>query len=91
MKGQIKNHLISELVYVIFQLAVSPTLSGIDKAVFQFTLVRLFLLKENMEQERLNLYYMDMKYIRDLHNADDRVQSVSPQIIKVIVLLSVLL
>ena len=35
-----------------------------------------------MEQERLNLYYMDMKYIRDLHKADDRVQSVSPQIHK---------
>ena len=35
-----------------------------------------------MKQERLNLYYMDMKYIRDLHNADDRVQSVSPQIHK---------
>lgn len=25
---------------------------------------------------------MDMKYVRDLHNADDRVQSVSPQIHK---------
>ena len=25
---------------------------------------------------------MDMKYIRDLHKADDRVQSVSPQIHK---------
>ena len=35
-----------------------------------------------MEQQRLNLYFMDMKYIRDLHNADDRVQSVSPQIHK---------
>lgn len=35
-----------------------------------------------MEQERLNLYFMDMKYIRDLHKADDRVQSVSPQIHK---------
>lgn len=35
-----------------------------------------------MHQERLNLYFMDMKYIRDLHNADDRVQSVSPQIHK---------
>lgn len=35
-----------------------------------------------MEQERLNLYYLDMKYIRDLHKADDRVQSVSPQIHK---------
>ena len=35
-----------------------------------------------MEPERLNLYYMDMTYIRDLHKADDRVQSVSPQIHK---------
>ncbi|MBQ0003672.1 MAG: type III toxin-antitoxin system ToxN/AbiQ family toxin [Treponema sp.] len=35
-----------------------------------------------MKQERLNLYYMDMKYVRDLHKADDRVQSVSPQIHK---------
>ena len=39
-----------------------------------------------MEQERLNLYYMDIKYIRDLHNADERVQSVSPQIQKIILL-----
>ena len=35
-----------------------------------------------MKQERLNLYYIDMKYVRDLHKADDRVQSVSPQIHK---------
>ncbi len=33
-----------------------------------------------MKQERLNLYHIDMKYIRNLHNADDRVSSVSPQI-----------
>ena len=33
-----------------------------------------------MVQERLNLYLVDMKYIRDLHRADDRVSSVSPQI-----------
>lgn len=33
-----------------------------------------------MKQERLNLYLIDMKYIRDLHNVDDRVSSVSPQI-----------
>ena len=33
-----------------------------------------------MEQERLNLYMVDMKYIRNLHNIDDRVSSVSPQI-----------
>ena len=35
-----------------------------------------------MKQERLNLYFMDMKYVRDLHKADDCVQSVSPQIHK---------
>lgn len=29
---------------------------------------------------RLNLYRIDMKYIRNLHNIDDRVVSVSPQI-----------
>ena len=33
-----------------------------------------------MVQERLNLYLIDMKYVRDLHHADDRVSSVSPQI-----------
>ncbi len=33
-----------------------------------------------MEQEGLNLYRIDMKYIRNLHNIDDRVSSVSPQI-----------
>ena len=31
---------------------------------------------------RLNLYKIDMKYIRNLHNADDKVSSVSPQINK---------
>ena len=35
-----------------------------------------------MNQSKLRLYTMDMKYVRDLHNADDRVQSVSPQIHK---------
>ena len=35
-----------------------------------------------MEQERLNLYFMDMKYVRDLHKIDDRGQSISPQIHK---------
>lgn len=37
-------------------------------------------MKKKTEQERLNLYRVDMKYIRDLHRADDRVSSVSPQI-----------
>ena len=33
-----------------------------------------------MEQKRLNLYTVNMKYIRNLHNqGDDRVFSVSPQ------------
>ena len=33
-----------------------------------------------MKQERLNLFLIDMKYIRNLHHVDDRVSSVSPQI-----------
>lgn len=33
-----------------------------------------------MKQDLLNLYYVDMKYIRELHNVDDKVMSVSPQI-----------
>ena len=33
-----------------------------------------------MEQKRLNLYLIDMKYIRNLSKADDRVMSVSPQV-----------
>ena len=33
-----------------------------------------------MQKYRLNLYHIDMKYIRDLAKADDRVMSVSPQI-----------
>ena len=35
-----------------------------------------------MDQTKLRLYTMNMKYVRDLHRADDRVQSVSPQIHK---------
>ena len=33
-----------------------------------------------MKNTRLNLYHIDMKYIRDLHKVDDNVMSVSPQI-----------
>ena len=33
-----------------------------------------------MKQERLNLYRIDMKYIRNLHHIDNGVSSVSPQI-----------
>ena len=35
-----------------------------------------------MIQKKLQLYTLDMKYVRDLHRVDDRVQSVSPQIHK---------
>ena len=31
-----------------------------------------------MKHNRLNLYHIDMKYVRNLHNADDRLSSVSP-------------
>ena len=33
-----------------------------------------------MEQKRLNLYLIDMKYIRNLVKIEDKVMSVSPQI-----------
>lgn len=33
-----------------------------------------------MEQQPLALFRVDMKYIRNLHNIDDRIFSVSPQI-----------
>ena len=33
-----------------------------------------------MKQERLRLYTIDMKYIRNLAHADNNVMSVSPQI-----------
>lgn len=32
-----------------------------------------------MKQDLLNLYYVDIKLIRDLHNVDDNVMSISPQ------------
>lgn len=35
-----------------------------------------------MKQNRLNLYLVDIKYIRDLSKADKHVMSVSPQIAK---------
>mgnify|MGYP004468576855 FL=1 len=35
-----------------------------------------------MKRERLKIYHIDMKYIRDLSNKDDNVMSVSPQVNK---------
>ncbi len=69
--------------------AVSPTVSGNDqfKAAHQRGLK--FYLQAgcgnteeavmNMKQNRLNLYLIDMKYVRNLAKADDHVMSVSPQ------------
>lgn len=39
----------------------------------------LFVLNE-IYMDQLKLYQIDMKYVRNLHNVDDRVESVSPQI-----------
>ena len=36
--------------------------------------------KNHKSHDKLHLYRVDMKYIRDLHNKDDKVPSVSPQI-----------
>ena len=33
-----------------------------------------------MKKQRFHLYHIDMKYVRDLARADDKVMSVSPQI-----------
>ncbi len=42
--------------------------------------IATFNVKEMYETRKINLYRIDMKYIRNLHNIDDRVSSVSPQI-----------
>lgn len=44
-----------------------------------------------MKQERLSVYTVNLKYIRNLHNADDNVFSISPQVGKAIVRLLELL
>lgn len=40
----------------------------------------LFILEASMKQERLSVYTVNLKYIRNLHNADDNVFSISPQV-----------
>lgn len=66
-------------------------MSGTDKSGESYRKWKLFRLRLYaayfslegiMKQSRLNLYLIDMKYIRDLAKADDRVMSVSPQISK---------
>ena len=72
-------------------LKVSPTLSGscksdgiackvISQCGYVENIATFIILRRKMKQERLNLYRIDMKYIRNLHNVDNRVSSVSPQI-----------
>ena len=49
-------------------------------AVLRVCVARLFTLyRERQLMEKLNLYYIDLKYIRNLSNADDNVMSISPQ------------
>lgn len=67
-------------------------MSGIDKSAESYRkwkllkeklrFVRSFLPLQGvfMEQKRLSLYQIDLKYIRDLAEVDDNVRSVSPQI-----------
>ena len=75
----------------IILLEVSPTLSGscksdgiaskvISQCGYVFNIATFNILRRKMKQERINLYRIDMKYIRNLHNVDNRVSSVSPQI-----------
>ena len=68
---------------------MNPTVSGNHKSGESYRQVEtmkaakrsLYSLDKN-ETGKLQLFTMDMKYVRNLHNADDRVQSVSPQIHK---------
>lgn len=43
---------------------------------------RIAILTRRIMQSEFSLYKVDMKYIRNLHNIDDKVLSVSPQIEK---------
>ncbi len=72
--------------------AVSPTVSGTDKSGGSYRKWKLFRAADKnaalyfyeyevivMEQNRLDLYQIDMKYIRELSETDDKVMSVLPQ------------
>ena len=61
---------------------MDPTVSGTYKKTWLRYLYRsLFNEKRvrSMKKRRLHLYTLDVKYVRDLANADNRVMSVSPQ------------
>ena len=65
----------------------SYLISGIDKRVFrcdgycqEAVHLHSLLCYGGKMKKRLKLYNVNIKYIRDLHNADDNVPSVSPQI-----------
>ena len=65
-----------EVVKAMESLQVIPQ-CGYVKSIATFSYNRI---RGLMKQERLNLYRIEMKYIRNLHNIDNRVSSVSPQI-----------
>lgn len=65
-----------EVVKAMESLKVIPQCGYVKSiATFSYNHIRGI-----MKQERLNLYRIEMKYIRNLHNVDNRVSSVSPQI-----------
>ena len=74
------------------QLKESPAVSGrsksgdaaavalLSKGYGDIALVNFVRTRVLMEQGVFDVYWIDMKYIRNLHNIDDRILSVSPQV-----------
>ena len=62
--------------------AVNPTVSGSYSEPHFGAALFMTCSEVIMKQEQLRLYKVDIKYIRDLSKADDKVPSVSPQINK---------
>ncbi len=55
-------------------------MSGTYFVAVTFVAAFSFMKGNHMKQPRLNLYLVDLKYIRNLSHVDDNVMSVSPQI-----------
>ena len=62
--------------------AVVPTVSGNCECNGCDIFAALLFIHKGvlMKKQRFHLYHIDMKYVRDLARADDKVMSVSPQI-----------
>ena len=62
--------------------AVVPTVSGNCECYGCDIFAALLFIHKGvlMKKQRFHLYHIDMKYVRDLSRADDKVMSVSPQI-----------